>query len=91
MAGRRNPKAGRGPCPCCGEPLFFRTTASQKLSYACESCDSSGFAEPGGKAHRRWADSITEPADNPPAPAPAPAAPVTRKPATPFAGLGAGG
>lgn len=74
---RKNPKAGEGPCPHCSRPVFFRSSASGKLSYACDGCDSSGYADPGGQAHREWTASITKPAEQPPAPAPAatPAAP----------------
>ena len=78
---RRNPKAGRGPCPHCGEAVFFRSTASQKLTFDCEACDSSGFAEPGGKCFKAWASRMT-PMDGKatpgPAPSPAPAAPAAR-------------
>ena len=80
---RKNPKAGEGPCPSCSRPVFFRSSASGKLQYSCDGCDSSGYADPGGQAHAKWSASITKPADPPTGdPAPQPAATKPRpKPA----------
>jgi len=60
--------------------VFFRTTTSGKLTYACDGCDTSGFADPGGEGHKKWTGSITKPI---PAPQPAPPAPAPNAPAPP--------
>ncbi len=73
------PKAGRGPCPQCGEPVTFRTSAGGMLKYKCDACDSAGYAEQGGTAYAKWQASITKPE---PAPAPI-AAPAPEKTAEP--------
>lgn len=79
----KNPKAGRGPCPTCGESVLYRKSpVSHKLHFTCDNCDSSGFADPGGLAHKRWSASIkpeTAP-EQQPSPAPAPS-PAPRRPA----------
>jgi hypothetical protein len=77
---RKNPKAGEGPCPVCKRPVFFRTTTSGKLTYACDGCDTSGFADPNGEGHRKWAASIAKPANTPAPPPPAPNAPAPPAP-----------
>ena len=64
----KNPKAGRGPCPNCAELVLFRKSpASGRLTYSCDHCDHSAFADPGGKAHAKWAGALT---DTTPEPAP---------------------
>jgi len=83
---RKNPKAGEGPCPVCARTVFFRASPSGKLTYACDGCDTSGFADPGGEGHKKWSASITKTTPEP-APAPGPAAtpaPAPRKPASAF-------
>ena len=82
------PKAGKGPCPHCAAPVWFRTSAGGMLKFKCEGCDATGFAEPGGRAFKAWAASITEKPDHEPTPASepaaaptAPTAPAARKPA----------
>ena len=65
----KNPKAGRGPCPVCGSKVMFRASSSGKLTFTCDECDFSGYADPGGQAHEKLSASITQPA---PAPSPAP-------------------
>lgn len=78
----KNPKAGRGPCPNCGESVLFRKSpASGRLTYACDHCDHSAYAEPGGAAHAKWSAALVhvEPElDVKPEPAPAPPAPVKK-------------
>lgn len=69
-------KVGRGPCPnaSCGEPVTYRLSAGGMLTHRCDCCDSSGYAEPGGKAYAERMASITKPA--------APATPATPTPTT---------
>lgn len=47
-------KVGRGTCPQigCGEPVVYRKSAGGMLTYKCDNCDSSGYAEPGGEAYK---------------------------------------
>lgn len=77
-------KVGRGLCPQigCGEPVVYRKSAGGMLTYKCENCDSSGYAEPGGDAYKARMTSIIDSAKpratfvdpaNPPAPTPTPA------------------
>ena len=77
------PKAGKGPCPHCSAPVWFRTSAGGLLKFKCEGCDATGFAEKGGRAYRAWNASITERPDADPAPAPGepPEPTPARKPA----------
>ena len=59
-------KVGRGACPCCGEPVTYRRSSGGFLTHKCEACDSTGYAEPGGKAYADRMKSIkseTAPAD----------------------------
>lgn len=72
-------KVGQGICPeiGCGEPVMYRRSAGGMLSHRCDSCDSSGFASPGGDAFRRRMATIKtkvlEPENKPePEPVPAP-------------------
>lgn len=69
---RKNPKAGMGPCPNrhCNASVFFRQSPTGKLAYTCDHCDSSGYADQNGEAHKKWLSSVTKPAD--PAPEPTP-------------------
>lgn len=72
----KNPKAGRGPCPTCGETVLFRKSSVGRLTYSCDHCDTSGYSEPNGKGHRKWEAGLAPIADDtPPEPGkPAPAA-----------------
>lgn len=54
-------KVGLGKCPECGADVWHRKTTSGMLFYRCESCDSNGYAEPGGLAYQRRMASIAEP------------------------------
>jgi len=74
----KNPKAGRGPCPVCGSTVMFRASPSGKLTFNCDDCDFSGYADPGGVAHGKLTASIKQPA---PAPSPEPAPAPAQKPA----------
>lgn len=84
-------KVGRGSCTHCGEPVTYRRSSGGKLTWKCDGCDSSGYAEPGGKHHADCMATIKQPAaggasgapstavptaHKPPAAAPAPAAPA---------------
>lgn len=81
MGRPKNPKAGRGPCPGCREPVHFRLSPqTNRLSYNCDHCDHSAYAESGGTAHAKWLASIPKDAPAPP-PTPAandPAAPIPK-------------
>jgi hypothetical protein len=46
-------KVGRGACPCCGEPVTYRTSKGGLLTHRCDNCDSNGYAETGGIAFKR--------------------------------------
>lgn len=80
-------KVGRGPCPGCGEQLTFKRSSGGLLNFACDCCDSSGYARPGGSAYAQWDRSIKgespapEPAPAPPAASPVPAPAPTTTPA----------
>lgn len=89
-------RVGRGPCPNCGEPVTFKRSAGKLLNFKCDACASSGYSEPGGDCHEKWARAIkpfapAAPAGNtepdPPASAPAPKA--KPKPANSAFSLGA--
>jgi hypothetical protein len=76
----KNPKAGRGPCPNCGESILFRQSpTSGRMMYSCDYCDHSGFADKDGQAFKKWAASLdgatTPPAPNGHDPAPNPVPP----------------
>jgi len=101
----RNTVLGTMPCPdpACRREVWVSETAAGKLAYRCFACQSGNFAEPGGKAHRRWSSAIT-PVEGvePQKPAAAPAPPPTsddanrkgereaRKPAAPAAAFSMG-
>ena len=82
MARPKNPKAGRGPCPGCGEPVLFRLSpATQRLSYSCDQCDHSAYADPGGARHAAWSKAMTKAEPDEPAksePKPKDTAPAAR-------------
>lgn len=70
-------KVGEGACLACGKPVFYRRTSGGNLKFACDHCDVSGFAQPGGTGHARAVasikggepeDSVKEPDATPPAP-----------------------
>lgn len=61
-------KVGRGACPCCGTAVTYRRSAGGFLTHKCDECDSTGYAEPGGKAYAARMATIKGEA----APAPAP-------------------
>ena len=71
---RTSEKVGRGSCPDCGEPVWFRLSSGGKLTHNCEHCDSSGYCEPGGAAYAKRMASIESPKPEVTPPAPAPAA-----------------
>lgn len=52
MARVLSEKIGRGPCPSCGESVTFRKSSGGMLTHKCDGCDSTGYAEPGGKAYQ---------------------------------------
>lgn len=69
-------KVGRGKCPTCSGPLLFKRSGGGLLRYACDGCDTSGYAQVGSVGEAKWLATI-EGAPAPAAPAPAPvAAPV---------------
>lgn len=61
-------KVGRGICPeqSCGEPVMYRRSKGGMLTHKCESCDSSGYAEPGGIAYAARMATIANPAGTAP-------------------------
>lgn len=66
-------RVGRGPCPLCAETITFKRSAGGKLTWRCDVCDVSGFAEPTGPGEDRLLKTITgfKKADpTPPEPAP---------------------
>lgn len=71
-------KVGRGTCPSCGEPVTYRKSLGGMLTHKCDSCDSSGYAEPGGAAFKARMLTIKNPEA-----APAPAATAAAAPAKP--------
>ena len=72
MARVQSEKVGKGVCPQtgCGAAVTYRKSTGGLLTHRCDSCDSNGFAEPGGAAYKSRMASITGPA---PEPKPAPA------------------
>jgi hypothetical protein len=73
MARAASEKVGQGPCPSCGEPVWFRKSTGGMLSHRCEACDSSGYADPRGSAYAARMASMTKAEPKTPEPAPAPA------------------
>lgn len=63
-------RVGRGPCPNCGESVTFKRSAGKLLNFRCDACCSTGYAEPAGPTHAKWARTI-KPFEGAPAPAPA--------------------
>lgn len=74
-------KVGRGLCPCCDEPVTYRRSKGGLLTHRCDNCDSTGYAEPGGLAHKARMATIKAEAPAAPEPTPAPAPTPTPKPA----------
>lgn len=74
-------KVGRGACPCCGELVTFRRSKGGLLTHRCDNCDSTGYAEPGGIAHKaRMATIKAEaPESAPSTPTPTPTPPKAEK------------
>ncbi len=102
MAAAPKENLGKMPCPCCGDPVALRKSATGKLSYACQDadCESTGFADQSSGAARKWLAaligpaSITKPIQTPPEPTkpaepvPAPKPAPKPAPAGPFSILG---
>ena len=62
-------KVGRGPCPECGTEVTFRESAGGFLTHKCDVCDSSGYADKGGKAWKKRMGAMkVEQEETPPAP-----------------------
>lgn len=78
-------RVGRGPCPNCGELLTFKRSAGKLLNFKCDACCSSGYSEPGGSTHDKWARTIkpfaaeAAPPISAPESKPAPAPAVAKK------------
>ena len=85
MARTLSEKVGRGPCPSgCGATVTYRKSSGGMLTHKCDSCDSSGYAEPGGDAFKKRMGAMQEtapaaqpkgdeksnPKDTPPTPQP---------------------
>lgn len=68
-------KVGRGKCPQCDEPVTFKRSSGGLLTYACDCCDTSGYAQPGGAGFAAWSKSIKGAEPEPKAPAPPAASP----------------
>lgn len=73
-------KVGRGPCPSCGNVCTFRESSGGFLTHKCDACDSTGYAEQGGKAHKqRMATMVLEVTETPPQPSdPTPPTPLAK-------------
>lgn len=95
MAAAPKENLGKIPCPCCGDPVALKKSATGKLSYQCQdaACESTGFADVSSGAARKWLAALS-PADKPaakqeptkPTPAPVKApVPVPVVPAAPKA------
>lgn len=56
MAAAPKDNLGRFPCPCCGEPVALKRSATMKLSFVCDDadCEMSGYANPHTGAARKW-------------------------------------
>jgi hypothetical protein len=87
-------RLGRGPCPHCAETITFRRSSGGKLTWRCDACESSGYAEQGGPAFTALMAQITKAAASPepsgtPAPKPTPnIRDASRKPPTSVFELG---
>lgn len=86
MAGPTSEKVGRGVCPFtgCGEPVTYRKSSGGKLTFRCDACDRSGYAEPGGTGYRDCLATIKGATAATPSPSPA-GAPTPQPPAAPKA------
>lgn len=84
MAAAPKENLGKIPCPCCGDPVALKKSATGKLSYQCQDadCESTGFADVSSGAARKWLAALSpatkqepkpEPIKTPPAPAKPPA------------------
>lgn len=93
MAAAPKENLGKIPCPCCGDPVALKKSATGKLSYQCQDadCESTGFADQHSGAARKWLAALSpvakpaakpEPIKTTPAPA-KPPAPVPVVPAAP--------
>lgn len=62
MAAKPSEKVGRGFCPFknCGEPVTYRRSSGGKLTFKCDACDRSGYAEPGGSGHADCMSTLTQ-------------------------------
>lgn len=72
-------KVGFGPCPnkyCkSSSPILFRlSSGARKLTWKCDRCDTSGYAEPHGGGYADMLDAVTEKLTAEAADTPAPAA-----------------
>jgi hypothetical protein len=75
-------KVGRGPCPECGTEVTFRESAGGFLTHKCDVCDSSGFADKGGRAWKKRMGAMkVEQEETPPATEITPPINPTTKPA----------
>jgi ssDNA-binding Zn-finger/Zn-ribbon topoisomerase 1 len=78
MAAAPKENMGKMPCPCCGDPVALKKSATGKLSYQCQDaeCESTGFADQHSGAARKWLAALTpakqEPTKTTPAPVKAP-------------------
>jgi hypothetical protein len=71
-------------CPHCGEAITYRKSSGGMLKYKCDECQSSGYAEPGGKAFAAMHSSIRfDKPPEPPEPEPKAAEPPPTKAAEP--------
>ena len=72
----KNARVGRGKCPTCGHGVIFRRSPSGKITFACDECDSYGYADKASNASERWIATIEgnpDAAARAPSSAPAPA------------------
>jgi hypothetical protein len=59
--------------------LFRKSPASGRLTFSCDECDSTGYADPGGIAFAKWSASLKADPSAIPTPAPSPPAPTPRR------------
>lgn len=62
MAAAPKENLGKMPCPCCGEPVALKRSATQKLSFVCDDadCEQSGYANPNTGAARKWLSLVSK-------------------------------
>jgi hypothetical protein len=62
MAAAPKENLGKMPCPCCGQPVALKRSATQKLSFVCDDadCEQSGYANPHTGAARKWLSLVTK-------------------------------